>query len=176
MRFSRRTTATVGSAFLLTFGLAACGSGERETPDYVTSVPTPSFEPGSLVSTDLEMVKPEKDGNTIVTGTLLNTGDAASITGADTNVAHKVKLFNGETVVKEIPIAANAEGAGLELSKEGFHFELEEVKMVIDNDGAITLEVFTDEKFVSEIEVVVKSATTSPSPTAIPSVSAAPAQ
>ncbi len=167
MRFSLRTTAAVGSAALLTFGLAACGDGERDQSGYYTTVPSPAYEPGSLISTELEMVPPEeRGGHTIVTGKLLNTGDATSITGAETNVAHKVKLYNGETVVTEIPVPANAENAGLELTKDGYHFELEEVRMVIDNDGKISLDIFTDKDYVSSIEVNVVSESTSPSPSA----------
>jgi copper(I)-binding protein len=177
MRLSFRTTAAIGSACLLTFGLAACGSGEKEPGDYTTSLPTKSYAPGTLTSTNLEMFRPEtRGGVTIVTGTLLNSGDAGAITKADTNVAKKIKLFNGSEVVKEIPVPANGENSSLELTKTGFHLELEDVKMVVDNDGKITLELFTDNAFVSQIEVVVKEKTsTTPSASPIPSVSAAPA-
>ena len=178
MRLPFRTTAALGSACLLTFGLAACGTGEKEPGDYSTSVPTKSYAPGSLTSTNLEMVAPTtRGGAAIVTGTLLNSGEAGFITSADTNVAKKIKLFNGSEVVKEIPVAAEGAAPSQELTKTGFHLELEDVKMVIDNDGKITLELVTDGEFVSEIEVVVKKkSSASPTATATPSVSAAPSQ
>jgi|GEM_PF-1762065 len=161
MRLSLRTTAAVGSACLLTFGLAACGSGDRGPVTYSTSVPVKTYAPGTLSSTNLEMFRPQtRGGISIVTGTLVNGGEVGVITKADSNIAKKIKLFNGSEVVKEIPVPAKGEPS-LELTKTGYHLELEDVKMVKDNDGEITLKIFTDDAFVSEIEVVVKQSTTS---------------
>jgi hypothetical protein len=171
-----RIAAAVACVGVLGFGATACGSGEN-TANYETSVPTASYGPGSLSSTDLKMTEPaERGGKAIVTGTLLNAGEAGFITGAETNVAHKVKMFNGEQVVSEIPVASNGTQASQELTKEGYHLELEDVKMVVDNDGQITLKLITDEKNLSSVEVLVIRPGASPSASASISPSASATQ